>query len=78
MEPLVLDDPPAEVLVLMDSAPVIYVLEGHPKFGPRFKPLVEAHGAGDLRFAVTTITVVEGWPTRFRRRAPWRSALRPW
>lgn len=43
----------------MDSAPVIYVLEGHPKFGPRFKPLFEAHGAGHLRFAVTTITIVE-------------------
>jgi len=59
MEPLVLDDLPQGALVLMDSAPVIYVLEGHPKFGPRFKPLFEAHGAGHLRFAVTTITIVE-------------------
>ena len=25
-------------------------LEGHPKFGPRFKPLFEAHGTGRLRF----------------------------
>jgi len=43
----------------MDSAPIIYVLEGHPKFGSRFKPLFEAHAAGRLRFAVTTITIVE-------------------
>jgi predicted nucleic acid-binding protein len=43
----------------MDSAPIIYVLEGHPGIGPRFKPLFEAHAAGRLRFAVTTITIAE-------------------
>jgi predicted nucleic acid-binding protein len=59
MEPLDLSDLPEGALVLVDSAPVIYFLEGHPKFGPRFKPLFEAHGTGRLRFAVTTITVAE-------------------
>ncbi|MGH7124519.1 MAG: type II toxin-antitoxin system VapC family toxin [Stellaceae bacterium] len=37
----------------------MYVLENHNRFGSRFKPLFDAHDAGDLRFAVTTITVVE-------------------
>ena len=59
MEPLALSDLPQDALVLIDSAPVIYFLEGHPKFGPRFKPLFEAHESGRLRFAVTTITIAE-------------------
>src|SRR5437667_12850963 len=59
MEPLDFADLPADALVLIDSAPIIYFLEGHQKFGPRFKPLFEAHGTGRLRFAVTTITVAE-------------------
>jgi predicted nucleic acid-binding protein len=59
MEPLEFEDLPEEALLLMDSAPVIYFLEGHRKFAPRFRPLFEAHTAGHLRFAVTTITMVE-------------------
>ena len=59
MEPLAFEDLPDQALLLMDSAPIIYVLEGHAKLGPRFKPLFEAHAAGRLRFAVTTITIVE-------------------
>jgi predicted nucleic acid-binding protein len=59
MEPLDLADLPEGALVLVDSAPIIYFLEGHPKFGPRFKPLFEAHGIGRLRFTVTTITMAE-------------------
>jgi predicted nucleic acid-binding protein len=57
MEPLDLADLSEDALVLVDSAPIIYFLEEHPK--PRFKPLFEAHGAGHLRFAVTTITIAE-------------------
>ena len=59
MEPLDFEDLPEASLLLIDSAPIIYLLEGHPKFGPRFRPLFEAHGTGRLRFAVTTITVAE-------------------
>jgi len=59
MEPLDFGDLPEGALVLIDSAPVIYFLEGHPKLAPRFKPLFEAHAAGHLRFAVTTITIAE-------------------
>jgi len=46
-------------LLLMDSAPIIYFLEGHPKFSPIFKPLFIAHDAGRIQFAVTTISVAE-------------------
>src|SRR6476659_1952186 len=59
MEPLDFGDLPEDALLLIDSAPIIYVLEGHPKFGTRFKPIFEAHAAGRLRFAVTTITIAE-------------------
>ena len=45
--------------LLLDTAPIIYVLENHPRLAPRFKPLFEAQAAGRLRFAVTTITVAE-------------------
>jgi len=58
VEPLDLSYLPERALVLLDSAPIIYILEGHPRFG-RFRPLFEAHGTGRLRFAVTTIAVAE-------------------
>jgi predicted nucleic acid-binding protein len=58
MEPLKLDLPDG-ALLLVDAAPIIYVLEGHPKLGARFQPLFKAHGAGRLRFAVTTVTIAE-------------------
>jgi predicted nucleic acid-binding protein len=59
MDPLDIGDLTDGALVLIDSAPIIYMLEGHPKFGPHFKPLFDAHEAGRLRFAVTTITIAE-------------------
>jgi predicted nucleic acid-binding protein len=59
MEPLEFDFLAEGALVLVDSSPIIYFLEEHPKFGPRFQPLFEAQGTGRVRFAVTTITVAE-------------------
>lgn len=59
MEPLELGDLPDQALLLMDSAPIIYVLEDHPDFAPRFSPLFVAQAAGRLRFAVTTIAIAE-------------------
>ena len=59
MEPLDFADLPQDALVLVDTAPIIYVLEASPAFGPRFEPIFEAHAAGRLRFAVTTITIAE-------------------
>jgi predicted nucleic acid-binding protein len=46
-------------LLLMDSAPIIYFLEGHSKFSPIFKPFFVAHDAGRVQFAVTTISLAE-------------------
>ncbi len=59
MEPPDFTDLSDDALVLVDSRPIIYVLEAHPKLGPRFRPLFEAHAAGRLRFAVTTISIAE-------------------
>jgi len=59
MEPLKFGDLPEEALLLVDSSPIIYVLEDHPQFASRFAPLFAAHAVGRLRFAVTTITVAE-------------------
>ena len=59
MEPLAFDHLPDQALILMDTAPIIYVLEGNARLAGRFRPLFEAHAAGRLRFAVTTITIAE-------------------
>lgn len=59
MEPLEFENLPKDAVILVDSAPIIYVLEAHPKFGPRFRPLFEARLAERFRFAVTTVTVAE-------------------
>jgi predicted nucleic acid-binding protein len=59
MESLDLAGLPEHPLLLLDSAPIIYVLEDHPKFASRFQPLFDAHAAGAMRFAVTTITIAE-------------------
>ncbi len=59
MDPLNIEGLPANALVLVDTAPIIYVLEEHPQFAQRFRPLFEAHEAGTLQLAVTTVTIAE-------------------
>jgi predicted nucleic acid-binding protein len=59
MEPLTLDTLPNGALLLMDSAPIVYFLEAHPKLAKLFKPLFERHAKGELHFAVTTISIAE-------------------
>lgn len=59
MGPLDLRDFPEQSLLLLDTPPIIYFLEAHPRFGPHFAPLFERQAAGMLRFAVTTITIAE-------------------
>jgi|SRR5271165_1318127 len=59
MEPLDLESLAEDALLMVDSAPIIYMLEGHPAFMPRFRPLFDAHAAGRLRFAVTTLAIAE-------------------
>jgi hypothetical protein len=45
--------------LLVDSAPIIYVLEGHATLRRRFEPSFSAHSQGTLRLAVTTIAIAE-------------------
>jgi predicted nucleic acid-binding protein len=59
VEPIDLANLPPNALVVVDTAPIIYVLEGHARLGPRFRPLFEAHAMGRLRFAITTISIAE-------------------
>jgi predicted nucleic acid-binding protein len=46
-------------LVLVDSAPLIYLLDGHPQFSSLFEGLFVAFEDGQLRIAISTITIAE-------------------
>jgi predicted nucleic acid-binding protein len=59
MVPLDLSELPEQALLLLDTAPIIYLLEAHPQLAARFMPLFDLHAKGGCRFAVTTITVAE-------------------
>lgn len=59
MEPVETTALPDGAMVLVDSAPIIYVLEGNSRLAPRFQPLFERHARGEVAFAVTTITIAE-------------------
>lgn len=59
MEPIDVSGLPLDALVVLDSAPIIYLLEDHPRYRRRFEPIFESHAAGRVRFAVTTITIAE-------------------
>jgi predicted nucleic acid-binding protein len=59
MEPITLDGLPENPLLLIDSAPIIYVLEDHHEFAAVFRPVFEAHAQCLARFAVTTVTLAE-------------------
>ena len=45
--------------VVVDSAPLIYFLDGHPQFSSLFDGLFEAYDAGQLRIAISTIAIAE-------------------
>lgn len=49
---------PANALLLVDSAPIIYVLEDR-EFAGRFQPLLELQRTGAIRLAITTTAIVE-------------------
>jgi predicted nucleic acid-binding protein len=70
-------------LVLVDSAPIIYTLEGHAKFSARFAPLFQRHARGEIDLAVTTITIAEvlSGPLKFREESlarRYRAVLEAW
>lgn len=45
--------------MLVDSAPIIYCLEGRAKYAKRFQPLFDRQTAGEILFAVATTTIAE-------------------
>jgi predicted nucleic acid-binding protein len=59
MEPVSLDGLPENALLLIDTAPIVYVLEDHPELAQAFEPVFAAHEEGLVRFAITTITLAE-------------------
>ena len=59
MEPVSLEGLPENALLLIDSAPIIYVLEGHLELAAVFRPVFEAHDEGLVRLAITTVTLAE-------------------
>lgn len=46
-------------VVVVDTAPLIYILEDHPRFAPLFQGLFEAADRGQLQVALSTISVAE-------------------
>jgi len=83
MEPLNLGALPDRALLLVDSAPVIYCLDSASSLAARFDPLFEAHAAGQLQLAITTVAIAEvltgplraGDEARTRR---YRALLQSW
>jgi predicted nucleic acid-binding protein len=59
MGPISLEGLPENALLLVDSAPIIYVLEEHAELAQIFRPVFEAHENGLVRLAVTTVTLAE-------------------
>lgn len=74
---------PDDALVLVDTAPIIYVLEGHRRLAARFEPLFRRQESDGIALAVTTVTIAEvltgplkaGEETLARR---YRAALEAW
>ncbi len=66
-----LDAIPEGVVVTVDAAPIIYVLEGHETLGPAYATLFKAVEDGRNQIVVSTITVAEvmAGPLRARNEA---------
>src|SRR5258706_13648453 len=50
---------PANARITVDSAPIIYFLQGHPKLADRFAPIFQAAAEGSISICVSTITLAE-------------------
>jgi predicted nucleic acid-binding protein len=59
MEPLEVTALPEQALLLVDTAPIVYVLEGRAVLAKRFEPLFAAHARGSVHLAVTTVSIAE-------------------
>jgi len=56
---MALEQLPANAQVTVDSAPIIYFLEDHPRLAARFAPIFDSAANGDISIFVSTITVAE-------------------
>ena len=45
--------------VAVDSAPIIYFLEDHPRFAPRYAPFFQRAEAGNHQLVIATVTLAE-------------------
>ena len=45
--------------VTVDSAPIIYFLEDHPRFASRYAPFFQRAEAGDYQLVIATVTLAE-------------------
>ena len=52
-------DLPRRGRILVDSAPIIYCLDDHPVFGPRYTDLFARAESGDHQLVISTVTLVE-------------------
>jgi predicted nucleic acid-binding protein len=59
MDPSPLDRLPIGATVVVDTAPIIYLLEDNSRYLPRFLPLFRAAERREIRILVTPITVAE-------------------
>jgi predicted nucleic acid-binding protein len=59
MEPIDRSNVADGSLLLVDTAPIVYLLDGHPTLGARFIPIFERHARSELVLAVTTVTIAE-------------------
>ncbi|HZR03115.1 MAG TPA: PIN domain-containing protein [Burkholderiales bacterium] len=50
---------PNGATVVVDSAPLIYYFEDHPRFAARFAPLFDRLAAGELELVISSITLAE-------------------
>jgi hypothetical protein len=46
-------------IVAIDSAPIIYFLEGHRRFAERFAPFFLTADAGEIEIVISAITAAE-------------------
>lgn len=59
MESLDASQLPTGALLLIDSAPIIYILEAHERFAARFAPLFARHANHEIVLAVSTVSIAE-------------------
>jgi predicted nucleic acid-binding protein len=59
MEPVDQAEVPPGALLLIDTAPIVYMLDGHPSLASRFRPIFERQARAEVSFAVTTVTIAE-------------------